>query len=196
LLAQDELPSELYGESVRPLTDERTVRASLYFVRTNRLGVPISPPRLAKVERESEPSTLPEVEIVMDLLLTDPTANPAENEPPIRTAIPIAPPGEEDVPNTELLSISVEDGLANVNLSAPFESAESELVQLMRIAQVVYTLTELPEVDAVRFSIHGATQPVVDQQGMAHETVTREQYSRFAPVEAEPEEVESQVRAD
>ncbi len=61
----------------------------------------------------------------------------------------------------------------------------------------MYTLTELPDVDAVRFSIHGATQPVVDQDGMAHEMVTREQYSQFAPVHRElGEEVgESQVQA-
>ena len=194
VLARDELPPELYGESVQPQTDERTVRASLYFIRTNEIGVPLSPPRLAKIERESEPSTLPEIEIVMDLLLTNPTTNPADNEPTVRTAIPIS---EETSQDTELLSISVEEGLADVNLSAQFESAESELLQLMRIAQVVYTLTELSEVDAVRFSIHGATQPVVDQDGMTHETVTRAQYSQFAPAGSELGEVgDSQIRAD
>ena len=185
LLAQDELPSELYGESVRPQTAERAVRASLYFIRTSanpdEAGVPVRPPRLARIERESVPSTLPDAEIVVDLLLANPTAG----EPTVRTAIP---------DETELLSISVEEGVADVNLSAQFESAESELLQLMRIAQVVYTLTELSEVDAVRFSIHGATQPVVDQEGKAHEIVTREQYSRFAPKGSElSEEVGERV---
>jgi spore germination protein GerM len=192
VLAQDELPSELYGESVRTVTDERTVRASLYFVQTNEEGVPLSPPKLAKIERESEPSTLPEAEILVDLLLANPTAGEAT----LRTAIPGDGPAGPD-PDTELLSISVEDGLADVNLSAQFESAESELLQLMRVAQVVYTLTELSDIDAVRFSIHGAPQPVVDQDGMAHEMVSREQYSRFAPVASElGEEGESQIRAD
>lgn len=172
VLAQDELPSELYGEALRPRTEERTVRATLYFIRTDEDGVPLPPPRLAKVERENEPSTLPEAEIVMDLLLTDPTANPSADEPTVRTAI------HRD---TQLLSISVEGGLADVNLSADFERAESEVIQLMRIAQVVYTLTELSEVDAVRFGIHGAIQPVVDQDGVAHERVTRALYARFAP---------------
>jgi len=197
VLARDELPTNPSGESVVPQTDVRTVRASLYFVRTSsdptQAGVPLSPPKLAKIERESEPSTLPEAEIVVDLLLANPTAD----EPTLRTAIPgDGPAGPE--PDTELLSISVgEDGLADVNLSAQFESAESELLQLMRVAQVVYTLTELSEVDAVRFSIHGAAQPVVDQDGLAHEQVTREQYSRFAPVASELGEVgESQIRAD
>lgn len=190
LLARDELPSELYGESIRSVTDERTVRASLYFIRTDEEGVPLRPYRLAKIERESASSTRPEAEIVVDLLLANPTAG----ESTLRTAIPGRPKYRDD---TELLSISVEEGLADVNLSAQFESAESELLQLLRVAQVVYTLTELSEVNAVRFSIHGATQPVVDQDGMAHETVSREQYSRFAPVASElGEEGESQVRAD
>lgn len=117
-------------------------------------------------------------EFAMQELLAGPTAE--ERSKPVRTAIPVP---------TELLGVFVRNGVADVNLTAQFETASAELLHLLRIAQVVWTLTELPGVRAVRFRIHGAPQPVIDQFGRAHETVTRARYSRLAPTEVDDPEV-------
>lgn len=172
-LAADELPAELYGDTERPEVEARKVRAVLYFVRTDTEGRLAEPARLEEVRREVE-SRLPEVEVITRMLLEDPTTF-SGNDANVRTAIP---------PDTQLLGVSVSDGLADVNLSAQFESAAPGVFQVLRVAQVVWTLTALPEVDAVRFRIHGAPQPVIDQLGVAHERVGAGRYSQYAPAGA------------
>jgi hypothetical protein len=69
-------------------------------------------------------------------------------------------PGEEaaspaltsEIPEgSELLGVQVADGVADVDLSARFFSGGDGPDLRGRIAQVVFTLTRLPEIDAVRF---------------------------------------------
>jgi len=172
LLSQDELPADLYAVDPPRSIESRTVGALVYFARTNEEGAPLEPERFGAVWREEE-TNRPTAEFVMRRLLDGPTAVEGNS---LRTAI---------LAGTELLGVEVRRGVADVNLSAQFEAAAGELVQLLRVAQVVWTLTELPEVDAVRFRIHGAPQPVIDQLGVAHETVGRGRYLRFAPRDAD-----------
>ncbi len=189
VLKQNDLPPELFGEARQQQTEARAVLAVLYFVATDASGLNLDEPaRLVRFEHEVT-STRPEVEEVARLVLSRPRELiPGEKTARVGTAIPLG---------TQLLSVSVKDRLADVNLSAQFESADADVIQLLRVAQVVYTLTELPNVDAVRFRIHGAPQAVVDQQGVAHEIVSRSRYSQFEPTDPSGGEVgDSQVGAD
>ncbi len=169
LLPEDELPPALFDPTEQSPLDSHPVRALVYFVRTDNVGKPVDPPRLDAVTREHT-TDRPTPEFVIRQLLAGVTAE--ERSIPARTAIPVG---------TELLGVFVRNGVADVNLTAQFEAAGPELFHLLRIAQVVWTLTELPEVDSVRFRIHGAPQPVIDQFGVAHALVSRGRYSRLAP---------------
>jgi spore germination protein GerM len=177
LIPRADLPDDLYAVGEPRAVEQRTVRTLIYFARTDAEGAPLDPERLGGVLRaeETDRST---AEFAMRRLLEGPTSSESTR---LRTAIS---------GGTELLGVSVRRGVADVNLSAQFEAAAGELVQLLRVAQVVWTLTELPEVDAVRFRIHGAPQPVIDQLGVAHETVGRARYLRFAPLEGDVPDVE------
>jgi Sporulation and spore germination len=65
---------------------------------------------------------------------------------------------------TRLNSLEVEDGVATVDLSGHFELGSSRSVK-MRLAQVVYTLTEDPQVRAVSFSFDGVPEEEVAGPG-------------------------------
>ncbi|MGH2777569.1 MAG: Gmad2 immunoglobulin-like domain-containing protein [Actinomycetota bacterium] len=56
---------------------------------------------------------------------------------------------------TQLLGLRVNDGLAEVDLSAEFAREGSEESHRMRVAQIVYTLTQFPEVESVRVLVAG-----------------------------------------
>jgi germination protein M len=59
---------------------------------------------------------------------------------------------------TRLLGLAIDHGIATVDLSAEFASAGSAATERMRLAQVVYTLTQFPTVHGVRLHLDG--QPV------------------------------------
>src|SRR5438067_5261606 len=59
-------------------------------------------------------------------------------------------PGE-----TRLLVIAIAKGVARVDFSSEYESGASSRSLQLRLAQVVYTLTQFPTVSAVRFSVDG-----------------------------------------
>lgn len=80
-------------------------------------------------------------------LLEGPSADEAEVG--FSTAIP---------DGTKLLGVDISDGLATVDLSQEFGTGGGSLSMMGRVAQVVFTLTQLPTVDSVAFSIEG--QPV------------------------------------
>lgn len=174
----DDRPPSLYGgQGEGEVLEPRSVRALLYFVRTDSEGAPLSPERLGTLALEQQ-TNQPMAEFALRRLFSPLTVE--QRDRGLRTAIPLA---------TELLGVSIEDGVADVNLSAQFEAAGAQVLHLLRVAQVVWTLTELPEVDAVRFRIHGAHQPVIDQLGVPHDVVTRARYSRLAPRDSEGQPV-------
>ncbi len=61
--------------------------------------------------------------------------------------------------DTELLDINIRDGIAIVDLSAEFEQGSGTLAEVMRVAQVVFTLTQFDSVSAVSFRIEGEDSP-------------------------------------
>ncbi|MGH2692501.1 MAG: GerMN domain-containing protein, partial [Actinomycetota bacterium] len=92
-----------------------------------------------------------------------------------------------EVPDgTRLNGVELVGGIATVDVSGDFERAAPPRSQAMRIAQVVYTLTE-PEnetgIQAVRFQIDGVPQEAIggEQLGTIPGPVTRGDYERFAP---------------
>ena len=86
----------------------------------------------------------------LDRLLTGPSA--AENAAGLRSQIPAG---------TTLRGLRISAGIATADLSSSFESAASPSAMPLRIAQVVYTLTQFPTVTGVRFAIDGQGKTVV-----------------------------------
>jgi spore germination protein GerM len=160
LIPPDELPPDLYGKQPQAASS-REQQAIVYFIRGN---------RLVQVLRTG-PTSLTGAQLVMRLLLQGPS--PEEQADAMSTAIP---------PDTALLGVTVERGVATVNLSQEFERAAAAPVHEIRLAQVVYSLTELEDVDAVAFKIEGDANAVIDQNGNpVSRPVARGSYSRFQP---------------
>jgi hypothetical protein len=62
---------------------------------------------------------------------------------------------------TDLLGVRISGGIATVDLSSSFESSASAASMPLRLAQIVYTVTQFPTVRGVRFSIEGQGVTVV-----------------------------------
>lgn len=67
---------------------------------------------------------------------------------------------------TGLLGISIEDGIATVDLDGGYESRGGTLSMSMRIAQVVFTLTQFPTVDGVTFELDGVPVTSLGGEGV------------------------------
>lgn len=85
--------------------------------------------------------------------------------------------------DTLLLGITIEDGLATVDLSREFESGGGSFAMLTRLAQVVYTLTQFPTVDEVEFWLDGQAVTVFSSEGLLlEEPVSRSDYLSAVPL--------------
>lgn len=156
-LSPDELPTDLYA-SPSPVPTAAPARdVSIWFVRDDRL--------VSVVRQASGTGSL--AEFALRAVIEGPT--PEETDDGVSSAIP---------DGAELLEVMVEEGIATVNLSKEFELG-AEDVQLLRLGQVVYTVTGLSDVRRVRFMIDSEPASVVSQDGTAHEDVGRSDYSRL-----------------
>ncbi len=164
----EDLPEDIYSTTERMSREEVERRVVIYFVRRVNESTFVLEP----VERTGR-TRLSTGDFAMEHLLEAKLETEAEQRLKLGTAIP---------KSTELLGIEIADGAAEVNLSSAFEDPEDELTHLLRVAQVVWTLTELHDVDVVRFLIHGVPQPVITQDGTVQREVSRARYRRFAPV--------------
>jgi len=81
----------------------------------------------------------------VDALLAGPTR--AERSDGLSSEIP---------PGTRLLGIAIAKGVARVDLSAKYEAGASSRSLQLRLAQVVYTLTQFSTVSAVSFEVDGS----------------------------------------
>ena len=75
----------------------------------------------------------------------------------ISTAIPAG---------TELLGLTIKNGVATVDLSTEFDSGGGSASMQYRLAQVVYTLTQFSTVKSVVFQIDGQTVTVFGSEGI------------------------------
>jgi hypothetical protein len=109
----------------------------------------------------------------MHALLEGPTADES-GEREITSAVPAG---------SRLLGLTIEDGVATVDLSSEFESGGGSLSVFVRLGQVVYTLTQFPTVDTVRFEIDGQPVTVFSSEGVVLDgPVGREQYADLLPM--------------
>jgi len=90
--------------------------------------------------------------------------------------------GSQIPAGTQLLGLSVEDGIATVDLTSEFESGGGSASMNMRIAQVVYTLTQFPTVKGVLFELDGQHVDVLGGEGVVvAEPVARKDYRTLVP---------------
>jgi hypothetical protein len=119
------------------------------------------------VVRREQPSTPRIATAAMESLLSGPSAR--EQAAAVGSQIPAG---------TQLLGLTIEDEVATIDLTSEFESGGGSASMNMRIAQVVYTLTQFPTVKGVLFELDvlGGEGIVVD------EPVTRKGYRDLLPV--------------
>lgn len=147
----------LTAAQAAPLPEGRTLRLKAYFVRGERLA-----PVTVRVR-----ATRAVAAAAMRALLAGPKARG------LTTAVP---------QGTRLLGISVRGGVARVDLSAEYESGGGSLSMSMRLAQVVFTMTQFPSIRAVTFALDGHAVSVFSGEGiiLGH-PVGRADYRDLAP---------------
>jgi germination protein M len=83
---------------------------------------------------------------------------------------------------TQFLRLRIDDRIAHVDLSSEFESGGGSLSMSMRLAQVVYTLTQFPTVKGVVFSLDGEPIDVLGGEGLIIDhPLTRKDYRELLP---------------
>ncbi len=79
--------------------------------------------------------------------------------------------------NVELLGVTVDEGVAAVDLTPAFAEGGGTFAMMSRLAQVVFTATQFPDVDAVSFLIDGEPVEVFSAEGIVLDgPQTREDY--------------------
>jgi germination protein M len=83
---------------------------------------------------------------------------------------------------TKLLGIAIRDGVATVDLTSEFQAGAGSRSMQMRLGQVVYTLTQFPTVQKVRFHLDGTPVNVFSSEGIVLDhPVGRADYSDLLP---------------
>ncbi|MFH0915743.1 MAG: GerMN domain-containing protein [bacterium] len=67
---------------------------------------------------------------------------------------------------TTFLGLNIKDGVASVDLSKEYASGGGSLSMMMRLAEVVFTLTQFPTVDGVNFRLDGEAIDVLGGEGL------------------------------
>jgi hypothetical protein len=156
LVSESELPADVYGSpqpSPSPSPQEIPEEGTVYLVRNGRLQ-----PQTAALQ---EPLQTLQEALLIALLGARPQGQGVVTEIPRRT---------------RLLGVEVENTVATVDLSSEFE-AGSEQSLALRLAQVVFTMTQSPGILGVRFEIDGVPEPVVEPD----RPVGRAEFGEFAP---------------
>jgi hypothetical protein len=96
------------------------------------------------VTERTIPATVSVGRAALDSLLAGPSA--AEYAAGVRSQIPAG---------TRLLGLRISAGTATADFTSSFGSAASSSTMPLRIAQVVYTMTQFPSVTGIRFEING-----------------------------------------
>jgi germination protein M len=92
----------------------------------------------------------------MDALLAGPNDKELGASPAMYTTIP---------EGTIFLGLTIDKGIATVNLSREFEQSDT-VSSNERLAQVVYTLTQFPTIDGVRFQLDGTSVTTFGSEGI------------------------------
>lgn len=125
---------------------------------------------LVSARRTHQPTRLVATAAI-DALLAGPTA--AERDSGLLSAVPSG---------TRLLGIGIRNGIATVDLTSEYQSGGGSLSMQMRLGQVVYTLTQFPTVQKVRFSLDGTPVNVFSSEGIVLDhPVGRADYVNLLP---------------
>jgi germination protein M len=125
---------------------------------------------LVAVRRTHGPTPRVATAAIQDLL-AGPTA--AERAAGVDSAVPRG---------TRLIGIGIRDGDATVDLTSEYQSGGGSLSMQTRLAQVVYTLTQFPTVQKVRFRLDGTPVHVFSSEGIVLEgPVGRDDYVNLLP---------------
>ncbi len=144
----------------------------LYFIAPGGGNEGRAEPFLVSIEREL-PSTPQIAHATLRALIDGPSDADRDLIDDVSTAVP----GE-----TLLLGVTIDDGVATVDLSREYESGGGSLSMFSRLAQVVYTVTQFPTVDAVRFELDGQPVTVFSGEGIVLDgPVSREDYLDLLP---------------
>jgi hypothetical protein len=169
IIPNDELPRAIYPQGRNNANVEPTTKVvTLYMVDGNRL-IPVE--RSGRVRKGISGPTL-----VTRALLSGPTQEELTDKG-YTTALPS---------EIELIAVTRKGTLAEVDLSREFlriEDTDQSEQYLLRVAQIVFTLTELEKIDSVKFLVEGQAQSVPDQDGnLVNSPVARGRYNRFEPL--------------
>ena len=126
-------------------TEGEELTLNVYFLRDERLAV----------AHRTVPRTQAVGMAALEQLLIGPTTR--ESELGYASAVP---------DGTEILGLEIEDGIAWVDLNAVFESGGGSLSMAARLAQIAFTLTQVPAVDAVQFLLEGELVEVFGGEGL------------------------------
>jgi germination protein M len=123
------------------------------------------------VARRSQDATLAVGRAAIEALLEGPSVHETQRD--VQTSVP---------GGTELLGLDIDDGIARVDLTSEYESGGGSLSMTMRLAQVVYTLTQFETVDAVQFMLDGERVDVFSAEGIVLDhPVRRRDYAELLP---------------
>jgi spore germination protein GerM len=156
LPSEEPTPGSTGGQTAAPsatpaATTAGTTTVRSYFI----LGSFVDNAGLVPVLREV-PKTKAVGAAAMAELLKGPNEDELGGRPAMYTAIP---------DGTRFLGLTIDNGIATVNLSREFESGGGAATVIQRLAQVVYTLTQFPTVTGVSFQIDGVPKPVFGGDG-------------------------------
>lgn len=155
-----ELPTD-DGSSTGTTVPAKPISVRVYLTRGEKIGV----------STRQIPSTKAVASAAIRALLAGPTAE--EESYGLGTTIP---------EGTELRGVTVKSGTAIVDLTGEYDSGGGTLSMTMRLAQVVYTLTQFPTIERVRFRIEGEPVTVFGGEGIVIGTPqTRANYEDVTP---------------
>ena len=113
-------------------------------------------PHLVPVERDVD-QTVAVAEAAVTALLDGPTDPEAAAVPALSSSIP---------DGVTLNGITIDDGLATVDLSAGFEAGGGSFAMFTRLAQVVFTVTQFDTVDGLALELDGSPVTVFSSEGL------------------------------
>jgi len=82
---------------------------------------------------------------------------------------------------TRLLGLTITNGTATVDLTGSFQSGGGSLSMQLRVAQVVYTLTQFPTVRHVDFKLDGTQVVAIGGEGLLVKGVDRATFEAVTP---------------
>lgn len=140
-------------------TPSRLVAVRVYFARDEKVataGRSVEPPAVARG--------------ALQALLSGPDA--FERDLGMRSEIPTG---------TKLLGVAIRDGGATVDFDARFESGGGSLSMSLRVAQVVFTLTQFDTVQRVTITIDGRAVDAIGGEGIPARRLTRVDFEDVTP---------------